>query len=177
MFFFAPIIGSLLGTLLGHWLHDLVGSIYVARHSGKIEPEARLIIIWLASPIMAVCILIVGFALKNVWHWSIVAVFFAGQVMGINIATVAINAYLLDSYPEGSGDVGAWITVGRATGGCMATYIQLDWVARSGYLHTFGAQTGITAGSALIIAGLGIWGRRLRKKQGRMAFAMKTGYE
>ena len=97
--------------------------------------------------------------------------------MGLNIATVAINAYLLDSYPEGSGEVGAWIVIGRALGGCMATYIQLDWVAKSGLLNTFGAQTGIIAASALIIAGLGLWGKALRKKQGQMAFAMPTGYE
>jgi len=37
----------------------------------------------------------------------VLAVFVAGQVMGIMIATVAVNAYLLDSYPEGSGEVGA----------------------------------------------------------------------
>jgi len=35
----------------------------VRKHAGHIEPEARLIIIWLASPIMAISILIIGFAL------------------------------------------------------------------------------------------------------------------
>ncbi len=70
---------------------------------------------------MAISILVLGFAIQNLWHWAVLAVFVAGQVMGIMIATVALNAYLLDAYPEGSGEVGAWIVVGRTLGGFMAT--------------------------------------------------------
>ena len=92
--------------------------------------------------------------------------------MGINIATVALNAYLLDSYPEGSGEVGAWIVVGRVLGGFMATYIELDWVQRDGLVNVFGAQTGITAAAGVIIIFLGLFGARLRKAQGKMEFAM-----
>ncbi len=146
------------------------------KHAGHIEPEARLIIIWLASPIMAISILIIGFALQRSWHWSVLAVFFAGQVMGIMIATVAVNAYLLDSYPEGSGEVGAWIVVGRTMGGFMATYIEINWVTKSGPKNALGAQTGITAAAGLIILFLGFYGKRLRKAQGQMKFAMDTGY-
>lgn len=146
------------------------------KHAGHIEPEARLIIIWLASPIMAISILIIGFALQNTWHWSVLAVFVAGQVMGIMIATVAVNAYLLDSYPEGSGEVGAWIVVGRTMGGFMATYIEINWVTKSGPQNVLGAQTGITAAAGLVILFLGFYGKRLRKAQGRMKFAMETGY-
>lgn len=32
---------------------------------------------------------------------------FSARFMGIVIATVALNAYLLDAYPEGSSEVGA----------------------------------------------------------------------
>lgn len=172
MFYFAPIIGSLLGAALGHWLHDLVGSYYIKRHNGHIEPEARLIIIWLASPVMAISILVLGFALQNTWHYMAIAVFTAGQVCGIMIATVALNAYLLDAYPEGSGEVGAWIVVGRTMGGFMATYVEIEWVGKSGLEVAFGAQTGITVAAGLIILFLGLFGKRLRKAQGRMKFAM-----
>lgn len=175
-FYFAPIIGSLLGAVLGHWLHDMVGEYYMRRHSNHIEPEARLIIIWLASPLMAVSILVLGFAIQHTYHYMVLAVFFAAQVMGIMIATVALDAYLLDAYPEGSGEVGAWILVGRAMGGFMATYIEINWVLKSGPLVVLGAQTGITAAASLIILVLGLFGKRIRKAQGRMEFAMDTGY-
>ena len=116
MFYFAFIIGVLIGAVGGHWLHDLIGSFYTKRHNGTIEPEARLIIIWIASPLMALSILLVGFALEHKWHYISFAVFAAGQVIGIMFATTGLNAYLLDAYPEGSGEVGAWINVGRTLG-------------------------------------------------------------
>ncbi|KAL8705629.1 MAG: hypothetical protein Q9201_001266 [Fulgogasparrea decipioides] len=172
MFYFAPTIGSLLGAGVGHWLHDLVGKLYMKRHNGVITPEARLLIIWLASPLMAVSILVLGFALEHTWHYMAIAVFCAIQVAGIMIATVALNAYLLDAYPEGSGEVGAWIVVGRTLGGFMATYIEINWVTKSGLVNAFGAQTGITAAAGLIIVFLGLFGQKIRQKQGRMTFAM-----
>ena len=146
------------------------------RHSGHIEPEARLIIIWLASPIMAISILVLGFAIQHTYHYMIIAVFCAGQVTGIMIATVALNAYLLDAYPEGSGEVGAWIVVGRTLGGFMATYVEIDWVTRSGPVVAFGVQTAVTAAAGFIVLALGLFGKRLRKAQGRMRFAMESGY-
>ena len=176
-FYFAPVIGSIIGAVAGHWLHDLVGKYYLKRHNGHIEPEARLIIIWLATPIMAVSILVLGYTLENRWHWSLLAVFMAGQVVGIMIATTAVNAYLLDSYPEGSGEVGAWIVVGRTQGGFMSSYIEINWVKKFGPLNALGAQTGIVVAAALIVVFLGLYGKKLRKAQGRMRFAMDTGYE
>jgi len=175
-FYFAPIIGAVIGAVVGHWLHDIVGKYYMRRHSSHTEPEARLIVIWLASPIMTVSILVLGFALQHTYHYMVIAVFFAGQVMGIMVATVALNAYLLDAYPEGSGEVGAWIVMGRTMGGFVATYIEIDWVTKSGALDALGAQTGITAAAGFIILAQGLFGKRIRMAQGRMKFAMESGY-
>ena len=92
------------------------------------------------------------------------------------IATVALNAYLLDAYPEGSGEVGAWIVVGRTMGGFMATYVEINWVTRSGPVDAFAVQTAITAAAGFVVLVLGLFGKRLRKAQGRMYFAMESGY-
>ena len=98
------------------------------------------------------------------------------QIVGIMIATVALNAYLLDAYPEGSGEVDAWIVVGRTLGGFMATYVELNWVARDGPVKVLGAQAGITAAAGFLVLVLGLFGKRIRMAQGRMKFAMETGY-
>ena len=92
------------------------------------------------------------------------------------IATVALNAYLLDAYPEGSGEVGAWITVGRTMGGFMATYVEIDWVAGNGPVKALGAQTGITAAAGVWVLLLGLFGKGIRRAQVRMKFAMESGY-
>lgn len=169
-FYFAPTIGSLIGAILGHWLHDMAGASYRRRHGGKFEPEARLIITWLATLILAASIIILGFAVQRTWHYMIIAVFTAGQVCGIMIATTALNAYLLDSYPGASGEVAAWLVVGRTMGGFMAVYIEIKWVTASGPEKVFGIQGAITVAASVIIAILQVYGKRIRLAQGKMDF-------
>ena len=106
----------------------------------------------------------------------VLAVFFAAQVAGVMIMTVAVNAYLLDAYPEGSGEVGAWVNFSRSMGGFMATYVELDWVAKVGPVRALGTQAGIAVAAALLVLVLGVYGKRLRRAQGKMVFAMETGY-
>lgn len=89
--------------------------------------------------VVSIATLLLGFALEHTWHYVIIAVFAAGEVMGIMLATVRLNAYLPDAYPEGSGEVGPWIVVGRTLGGFMATYIEIHWVTRDGLINAFGA--------------------------------------
>lgn len=98
----------------------------------------------------------------------VLAVLFAIQIVGILTSTTGVEAYLLDAYPEGSGEVGAWINLSRAFGGCMAIYIQLEWVDQAGPKAVFGIQAGITAGSMLIILFLQVFGQKLRAFQGPM---------
>ena len=118
-FYFFGIIGPLIGWFIGHWLHDFVGRLYARRHDGHIDPEARLIIAYPASVLLFASLLVLGFALERQWHYMVLAVFSAVQTVGVMIVTTAINAYLLDSYPEGSGEVGAWVTASRNWSGFM----------------------------------------------------------
>jgi hypothetical protein len=119
---------------------------------------------------MGVGILVLGQALQNRWHYIVVAVFAAMQVFGIMTATTAVNAYVLDAYPEGSGEVGAWINVGRSMGGFMATYINIPWVLGSGPGEVLGIQAGITWAAALIPLFLQFFGKRILQSQGPMLF-------
>lgn len=50
----APVIGAIAGLAIGHFLFDFIGNLYARRHQGKIEPEARLIILWLILPLKIV---------------------------------------------------------------------------------------------------------------------------
>ncbi|KAK5125645.1 hypothetical protein LTR85_011919 [Meristemomyces frigidus] len=168
-FYFFGIIGPLLGWFIGHWMHDAVGR-YYARRYGRIDPEARLIIAYPATLLLFISLLVIGFALQHTWHYMILAVFSCVQTVGVMIVTTAINAYLLDCYPEGSGEVGALITASRNWAGFMATFIQIEWVTSAGAAKAFGAQAGITIASMLILVVLQLFGKKIRKAQGRMIF-------
>jgi len=154
-------------------MHDYAGRMYGRRY-GHIDPEARLIIAYPATLLLFVALLVLGFALQHQWHYMILAVFSAVQTIGLMIVTTAVNAYLLDGYPEGSGEVGAWITASRNWGGFMVTYIQIAWVTSAGPSKAFGAQAGITIASMAILAFLQLYGKRIRQMQGRMVFGSRV---
>ena len=159
-----------MGWFAGHFLHDAVGRFYMRRHAGRLDPEARLIITYPATLILCVSLIILGLALQNKWHYMVLAVFAATQCFGVMIVTTAVNAYLLDCYPEGSGEVSAWVTASRNWAGFMATFVQIEWVTRIGVAKALGIQAAITFASIFLIVFLQLYGKNLRQRQGRMTF-------
>ena len=135
-----------------------------------IDPEARLFIIYGASLITGTFILLLGQALQHTWHYMAVAVFDAGQLIGVNIISTAVNAYLGDAYPEAPGEVDTWIVIGRTMGGFMATYIELPWVEKVGPASALGTQAGITWAALSLVLFLQLFGKKLRQWQGPMVF-------
>ena len=122
--------------------------------------------------LLTLSLIIIGLGLQNHWHYMVLAVFAALQCVGVMIVTTAINAYLLDCYPEGSGEVSAWVTASRNWSGFMATYIQIPWVTRIGASRAFGIQAAITFASIVLIIFLQVLGKRVRNYQGRMVFGL-----
>ncbi len=83
-------------------------------------------------------------------------------VYGIMITTVGISAYVLESYPEGSGEVAAWLNAARTTGGFLASLFQVQWAERMGARSSFSIQAGICAGAFALVVVLQVYGKRLR---------------
>ena len=46
LFYFAPIVGSLVGELWGHWFNDFLCNRYIRTHNGEYQPENRLWGVW-----------------------------------------------------------------------------------------------------------------------------------
>ncbi|RMY04447.1 hypothetical protein D0867_08809 [Hortaea werneckii] len=174
LFYFAPIVGCIIGAISGHWVHDLFARWYMRRHSGTMHPEARLYIIYFASGIVGLFILLLGQALQHTWHFMAVAVFDAAQLIGVNIISTAVNAYLGDAYPEAPGEMDTWIVMGRTMGGFMATYIELPWVQSAGPGTALGAQAGITWAALVLVVILQVWGKTLRNWQGPIKIPGQT---
>lgn len=131
-FYFAAVIGVTIGQILGHFLHDAVGSAWAKRHNGKILPEVWLFLGYPASMQTVVSLVIIGLALAHKWHWAVVAVFYGAQIGAMVIAVTAVSAYLIDAYPEAPAETGAWLILMRTTSGFMASYIQVSGFFRGG---------------------------------------------
>ncbi|KAL9596011.1 MAG: hypothetical protein Q9219_006095 [cf. Caloplaca sp. 3 TL-2023] len=168
--YFAPVIAAVLGEVVGHWLHDFIATIYMRRNSGTLDPEARLLAIYIATPFMLAGLVLVGYSLQHGYHYMVTAVSWGLYVFGSMIVTVALNAYNLEAYPEASGEVAAWINFARTTGGFIVSYFQVRWALAMGPQHSFGVQAGVTAGVFFLVVLLSVFGKRLRAWSGPLHF-------
>ena len=156
----------MIGWIIGHFAYDLLGRTYFNRYKRQPNPEFRLLPTYVGCVAMVIALVIMGFALERRWHYMVVAVCYSIQVIGMLMTSVSVNGYLLQAYPEASCEIGTWVNIGRAFGGFMATYLQIEWVEEKGPSKVLGTQAGIVAASVVIIAFLQVFGERIRYAQG-----------
>ncbi|KAJ5888676.1 hypothetical protein N7495_008717 [Penicillium taxi] len=169
-FYFTPIVAAILGEISGHWLYDIIAKEYAKRHNGRLDPEARLIAIWITLPFMVGGAILMGFSLERHYHYMLTALGWGCFVYGIMIVTVAVASYLLDAYPEASGEVSAWVNFGRVIGGFIVSYFMVDWYEKQGAIRQFSSMAGAVVAAFLLVVGIQIWGRRLRAWSGPANF-------
>lgn len=115
--FFAPVVGVALGEVFGHFFNDFIATRYIRKHNGIFIPEARLSPIYLSAIFMVPGLVLIGQALFHHLHWAAIVLGWGMFVFGYMVATVAVTAYALDSYPTASGEVSALINLARLLGG------------------------------------------------------------
>ncbi|KAJ6016196.1 hypothetical protein N7540_010787 [Penicillium herquei] len=169
-FYFTPVVAAILGEITGHWLHDSIANLYTKYHNNRLEPEARLYAIWFAMPFMVPGLILLGFALERHYHYMLAALGWGLYVFGIMIVTVAVNSYVLDSYPEASGEVAAWVNFGRTTGGFIISYFMVEWAQDMGTVKQFGIMCGILGAASCMVVFLQVWGKTLRVWAGPVRF-------
>ncbi|OAA65363.1 Major facilitator superfamily domain, general substrate transporter [Niveomyces insectorum RCEF 264] len=170
-FYFTPVVAVILGEIAGHWLHDAFAKQYIRTHHGHFEPEVRLRAIFVSIVFMIVGIVLLGQSLQNEWHYMASSVTWGLYVFGIMITTVAVSSYCLDSYPEASGEVSAWVNFSRTIGGFIISYFQVSWATHEGTKKSFGIQGAIMAAAFIIILCLIKWGKAMRVSAGPLNFA------
>ncbi|KIX00338.1 uncharacterized protein Z518_10477 [Rhinocladiella mackenziei CBS 650.93] len=168
----APVVGAVLGLVLGHFLFDFIAKLYAKRHGGRIEPECRLIILWLILPIKIVGYNLIGVTLHQArtWSWWPLAIGWCMHNFATIVTTTAVGAYLLDAYPEAGGECAAWLNFARTLGGFIVGYIQINWANKAGTQTEYGIQSGIMAAAFILVVFLQFFGAKLRHAQGPLNF-------
>ncbi|KAL9112383.1 MAG: hypothetical protein Q9227_003225 [Pyrenula ochraceoflavens] len=169
-FYFTPIVAAILGEATGHFLHDAFARNYIRRHNGHFEPEVRLRITFISTPLMVAGLVLIGFCLERGYHYMITALGWGLYVFGTMITTTAVSAYNLDSYPVASGEVAAWVNFSRTIGGFIISYFQVRWAESAGTIDSFGTQAGILSAAWMIVLVLLVFGKRLRLMGGTVRF-------
>ncbi|KAI4192060.1 MAG: hypothetical protein LQ346_004513, partial [Caloplaca aetnensis] len=88
LFFLAPILATILAEAAGHHLHDFLARLSIRRHRGRLEPEARLTVIYTALPFLLAGLVLLGFALDRGWHYMLAALAWGLYVFGTMVVSV-----------------------------------------------------------------------------------------
>lgn len=160
--YFTPVVAVIIGEAFGHVFNDYLFVRYIRTHRGIFQPEARLPANYIAAIFMIPGIILVGQALTNHLHYAAIIMGWGMFVFGCMVASVAITAYALDSYPTGSGEVSGLINLSRIIGGFSVPYFQQPWGLAAGYDVSFGVQAALIAVALVILIGIHIYGARMR---------------
>ena len=82
--------------------------------------------IWISDACMVGGLVFLGFALQDLIPWIGTAIAWAIYVFGTLTATVAIEAYSLDIFPEQAAEAAAWINMSRTVAGFVITYFRIS---------------------------------------------------
>ncbi|KAJ5756898.1 uncharacterized protein N7511_007080 [Penicillium nucicola] len=168
--FFSPVVAAIAAYIIAHWLHDLLAKFHMKRNEGRFDPESRLIITWFTMPFMLAGLLIIGFTLQRHYHYMLVALGWGFYTFGLTLNSASVNMYVLNSYPEASGEVGMWINFSRTAGGFLISYFQVQWIDRVGAAAAFGTQAAVCAAVFPIVILLQFRGSQLRAWGGDLNF-------
>ncbi|GBE86871.1 hypothetical protein SCP_1001130 [Sparassis crispa] len=160
-----PIVATIIGELLGHYINDWLMNFCVKRNKGVFEAEMRLWICYLAVPLYICGFVVLGAAFQL--HRGVGALVMGWGIsqVAVMLNTVAVYAYCNDCFPSRQGEVSACVNLARTLGGFSVAYFQVPWVTQHGALQAFGVEAAVvTALFLLVVPALQIKGASLRAK-------------
>ena len=116
LFYFAPIVGGIVGEFWGHFFNDFLSNLYIKNHHGKYSPENRLWGAYVPCAFGIAAIVLYGQALAKALPLVALGAAWAFMVFAEVTATTAISAYLLDIFPHHAALASAWLNFWRTTG-------------------------------------------------------------
>jgi hypothetical protein len=116
LFYFAVIIGGIVGEFFGHFFNDFLASSYIKSHNGKYSPENRLWGAYVPCAFGIAATVLYGQTLPKELPLVGLGAAWSMMVFAEVVSTTAVSAYLLDIFPHHAALASAWLNFWRTTG-------------------------------------------------------------
>ncbi|KAH8915683.1 MFS general substrate transporter, partial [Atractiella rhizophila] len=158
--YFSPVVGVIVGEILGHYLNDFIANYQIKRNHGV---DCRLWTLYFALPLFIGGFITIGECFEYKLNVGGLVVGWIVAESSIMISTVCIYAYLNNAFPDYNGEVSAMINFWRTMGGFSVPYFQTQWAEKNGAVQTYGVEAAVVAGLFfLIVPFLQLKGRSIR---------------
>lgn len=117
-----PVIASSLGEVFGRFFNDLLPDCFLKKNGGIFKPEARLPTCYIRAFFTIPGLALVDQVLQHYLDWIAIVFGWGMFVSGVMVASVAVTTYVLDCYPNGSGEVAGFVNFARILSGFTVGY-------------------------------------------------------
>jgi hypothetical protein len=167
------LVVALLGSPLSGWMADAAAKYMAKTNNGIFEPEFRLTLMLVATPLATAGFLGFGMALERgaplVWP----LLFMSIHALSVPFASQASLTYVIDCHPKDANQAFVTINFTKAVFTFLATTYANGWFARVGPRGVFDVITVINLGVCALTVPAYVFGKRFRGAVARSGFGRK----
>ncbi|KAF2260364.1 MFS general substrate transporter [Lojkania enalia] len=163
-----PLLGvALIGSPISGWMADAVVKCMARRNRGVFEPEFRLTLMLIATPLATAGFLGFGMSVNNgaplVWPMFFMCI----HALSVPFASQASLTYVIDCHPKDANQAFVTINFAKAVFTFLATTYANSWYASAGPRGVFDAITLINLGICTLTIPAYVFGKRFRSMVAR----------
>ncbi|KAL4737438.1 major facilitator superfamily domain-containing protein [Aspergillus similis] len=166
LLYLSPLIGTILGSVVGGKVSDILARVKAYGNSGVYEPESRLLMMIPAALASTLGLAGYGWSIELRTHWVVPTLCFGAIYFGCILGSTIAVTYCLDCHKEDAIGTQVVLSLVKNTHGLAFSLFVVDWVRACGPRNTFLIIAGIHLAflSATIL--MYVLGKRLRMKTG-----------
>ncbi|CAI6341168.1 unnamed protein product [Periconia digitata] len=166
---------GLIGSPLSGWMADAIPKFLARRNGGVFEPEFRLTLMLIATPLATAGFLGFGMTVNNGAPLAWPVFFMSIHSLSVPFASQASLAYVIDCHPKDANQAFVTINFTKAVFTFLATTYANGWMANVGPLNVFTTITIINLGVCALTIPAYMYGKRFRSLVARSSFGQKMG--
>jgi hypothetical protein len=153
---------ALIGSPLSGWMADAAAKYMARRNAGVFEPEFRLTLMLVATPLATAGFLGFGTSLQKGLPLAWPLPFMSIHALSVPFASQASLAYVIDCHPRDANQAFVTINFAKAVFTFLATTYANGWFAARGPRGVFDAVTVVNLGVCALTVPAYVFGKRFR---------------
>ncbi|KAK4982407.1 hypothetical protein LTR66_009282 [Elasticomyces elasticus] len=161
------LLGNLFGAFAGGWVVDRYCDWRSKKNGGVFRPEYRLDLLVVPAVLAPAGCLVFGYGVQETLNWT--SLFFGYGMVAVALTAVPCitMSYVSDSLLPVAADALLLVNGLKNIVAFGFLYGVIPWVAKVGYVGSFGAQAGIFVAIMALAIPLSIFGERIRHRAGQ----------
>ncbi|KAL4920614.1 major facilitator superfamily domain-containing protein [Aspergillus aurantiobrunneus] len=165
LLYISPLIGTILGSVVGGKISDILAGMKAYRKNGVYEPECRHSMIIPATMTTVVGLAVYGWSIEAHTHWIVPTVCFGFVCFGCILGSTIAVTYCLDCHKPRAIEAQVILSLAKNIHALVFSLFAVDWVKASGPRDTFFVIAGIHFAFLCFTVPMYLYGRRVRERQ------------